>query len=105
MSEHVNIRSKGSDDGESLGVLLSVLGVEYVDRGPELVEVVVGGVEPVGGHSDVLQQEGGHLQCSLLTTMTMTFLAVLTCSATMSQKVWAGLMVARAGKMSQILTR
>ena len=36
---------------------------------------------------------------------TMTILSLLTCSAAISQKVWAGLMVERAGKMSHILTR
>ena len=62
MSEHVEIRSEGADDGEGLDVLRSVLGVEHVDGGPELVEVGVGGVEPVGGHRNVLHQERGPLQ-------------------------------------------
>ena len=61
VSEHVEIRGEGADDGE--GVLPPVLGVEHVDGGPELVEVGVGGVEPEGGHSDVLQQQRGPLQC------------------------------------------
>ena len=43
-------------------MLRSVLGVEHVDGGPELVEVGVGGVEPVGGHRNVLQQERAPLQ-------------------------------------------
>ena len=63
MSEHVEIRGEGADDGEGLGVLPPVLRVEHVDGGPELVEVGVGGVEPVGGHRNVLQQERGPLQC------------------------------------------